>query len=84
MLKEALDILVTSLAEADNSTADENSDTNGSDDDTGMYSGGVTYKRWGRTECPENATLVYEGSQKLYIFNYGRMLKSKDIRCIYV
>ena len=23
--------------------------------------GGVNYKRWGRTECPENATLVYAG-----------------------
>ena len=67
MLKEALDILVTSLAEAGNST-DENSNTDGSDDGTGMHSGGVTYKRWGRTECPENATLVYEGSQKTLHF----------------
>ena len=54
MLNAALDTLVATLAEADNCTADDTSDAN--------YSIGVTYKRWGRTECPENATLVYEGS----------------------
>ena len=26
---------------------------------------GVNYKRWGRTECPENATLVYAGIHTL-------------------
>ena len=69
LLKEALDALLTSLAEAGNST-DENSntDTTHNSSDTCAYSGGVTYKRWGRTECPENATLVYEGSQKTLQF----------------
>ena len=32
------------------------------DDDSGTRSDvGVNYKRWGRTTCPDNATLIYEG-----------------------
>ena len=31
------------------------------DDSDARSDVGVNYKRWGRTTCPDNATLIYEG-----------------------
>ena len=40
-----------------------NTSAEATDEDGSSDSGGVrlTYKRWGRKECPDTATLVYEG-----------------------
>ena len=53
-----LSAILALLAGADNCT--DGSDNGG--EETTTTGVGVNYKRWGRTECPENATLIYEGT----------------------
>ena len=59
-----------SLADLNSMLAGINGFTNTSAESTeGHNSGGggatLTYKRWGRKECPDTATLVYEGKTAL-------------------
>ena len=50
-----LDAILAALAQHDDDTGDD-------DDNASGGNVGVVYKRWGRKECPENATLLYEGN----------------------
>ena len=54
-LEAKLDALLAGQAKHDDDTEDDdNGDSGGST--------GVVYKRWGRKECPANATLIYKGN----------------------
>ena len=53
-LEAKLDFLLSQLASNQTSTEDNGGGTGGG-------GGSVNYKRWGRTTCPDTATLVYEG-----------------------
>ena len=53
-IESKLDLILARLTPpTDNCTDDETDDS-----DTGSDVG-VNYKRWGRTTCPDNATLIY-------------------------
>ena len=55
-IENKLDLILARLTPpTDNCTDDE------TDDSETRSDVGVNYKRWGRTTCPDNATLIYEG-----------------------
>ena len=55
-IESKLDLILARLTPStDNCTDDETDDSDTRSDV------GVNYKRWGRTTCPDNATLIYEG-----------------------
>ena len=55
-IESKLDLILARLTPStDNCTDDETDDSDTRSDV------GVNYKRWGRTTCPDNATIIYEG-----------------------
>ena len=54
-IENKLDLILARLPPTDNCTDDETDDSDTRSDV------GVNYKRWGRTSCPDNATLIYAG-----------------------
>ena len=59
--------------------------TNTSAESTEGHSSGdggntLTYKRWGRKECPDTATLLYEGKTSSFVLNYTKYSKLLHVR----